>query len=181
MVSKAAKKNVSAHNFIIFSFTLVALVVIVIILFLLNVFNTSTAGDNTAQGAVNSRENFVADESNADEIAKQLEELGRDNLFYVSLNGVWTFADGETASHDAIMENASQNTQDMFVTIVLEGSEDILYKSDVISPGEALSNIKLLRDLEPGIYEALAVHHPLYPDGTVETQINMRLKLVVEK
>lgn len=163
-----------------FAVVIVALVVVMVYLLVGNGNSDGNTVDGGGQPGnvvpMQNAGNVVMTEDNYDEIQKQMNE---NNLFYVSMNTTWTFANGTAISEDAVMNNSDLNPTDMFITITVPGENQILYTSPIVPPGAALKDIQLGVDLDPGVYDTVCVHHVLDANGEEEAQVSMQLTILV--
>lgn len=75
----------------------------------------------------------------------------------VSIANTIKFPNGSLNEGDARIENIEANRVDQVVTIALKDSDEVLYESGAIQPGYFIQNISLNKNLEPGIYKAVAL------------------------
>jgi hypothetical protein len=78
------------------------------------------------------------------------------------------------------MENSDMNADDMYITVELEDTREIIYQSPLLKPGEALSNITLGKNMDAGTYSTICAHHIMDgPDGTELSVVQMALTITV--
>ena len=77
----------------------------------------------------------------------------------VNMNYDWTFDNAKATSTNAYVGNSVNNSNTVYFTIALEGSEDVIYKSPYIPVGSHMENITLNSNLEAGTYEAVLTYH----------------------
>jgi hypothetical protein len=119
---------------------------------------------------------------NVDEIRTEVQANVERGMFMTHMNMIWSFADGESASYDAVMGNSANNTYPMWFTVVLDGTGQQVFESGLIPVGTMISEIKLSQDLEPGSYPATVYVNMVEQDGvtTVEPNMGFSVQLVIE-
>lgn len=122
--------------------------------------------------------NLVVDESNLTSVGQDLQSSVDDGMFEVSMNTIWNFPDGESASSDAYVANASGNHYPITFDILINETETI-YSSTVIPVGNRIKEIKLDKDLGAGTYEAVCQYHLWKEDGTENSQFGVNITLNV--
>jgi hypothetical protein len=122
----------------------------------------------------------VIDESNLDEITREIEEKVAKGMFETHMNTTWTFPDGKSPSSDAVMGNASSNHYPFWFEVTA-GTEGLVYTSSLLPVGSQIAEIILDKDLEPGAYPAVVTIHMMEEDGTeVESNMGFNITLIVE-
>ena len=67
----------------------------------------------------------------------------------------WTFADGESASKDAVLGNSPANTLPIRCVVTLNDTGEVVLETGAIPVGAELPDIILEKDLDPGKYDAV--------------------------
>jgi hypothetical protein len=128
----------------------------------------------------NEKRNVVVTEKNVDQVMSDMADAEKtDSGYYtVSMNNTWHFADGKAASSDAVMENFSMNTTDVYFDVVLKEDEDhVILKSPIMPPGSKMENITLDEDLDAGTYDCVCIYHLV--DENQKTTSTLRVELTV--
>lgn len=81
----------------------------------------------------------------------------------------------------AYLYNPEANPCYFEISMVLSDGDEVIYTSKMISPGQTLYEITLLRGLEPGVYEAY-LHYSTYSadDFSAMNGANVPFMLIVE-
>lgn len=102
--------------------------------------------------------------------------------YTVTMNPTWHFKTGDSASYDAVVINAEDNTNDVYFDIVLEEDESqVLYSSPVIPLGGQLENIELDETLDAGIYNCVVIYHLVDEEQNTLSTLRVTLQIVVEE
>ncbi len=127
----------------------------------------------------------VVTPDNVDEVVEELTnpEPTSTGYYTVTQNSTWYFQDGESASDNAYVENATENTTDVYFDVFIRGEEDdednALYKSPVIPVGQSVSNIKLDKDLDTGVYDCVIIYHLVDEDQKTLDTVRVGLTITV--
>lgn len=87
------------------------------------------------------------------------------------------------AEVEIIFENPISNAEKYYLTfeLVLKNTNETLYKSKMVPPGQAISNETLSRPLSSGTYDAIVKVQPYYMDSLQPTNnANIETKLIVK-
>jgi hypothetical protein len=123
----------------------------------------------------------VIDESNLDDITREMEEKVAKGMFETHMNTTWTFPDGQSPSRDAVMGNAASNHYPFWFEVTVPGAEGVVYTSSLLPVGSQIVEIILDKDLDPGNYPAVVTIHMVEEDGTeVESNMGFNITLMVE-
>lgn len=95
---------------------------------------------------------------------------------YINSNVVTESAQGQA---NFFIRNDKSNTEPWRVTIWTDDTNECVYKSDKIYPGEKVDYAKLQSDLPPGTYTCTAEFHILAPDGNEKSTIRVGIKITV--
>jgi len=94
----------------------------------------------------------------------------------------WNFETGDAVSPDAYVKNVTENTNDVYFDVVLEGDEDqVLYESPVIPRGSELEGIKLDTKLSKGEYPAVVIYHLVDDEQNTVSTLRVGVKIIVAK
>ena len=91
---------------------------------------------------LSSRGQVVTIENRDSIMADSTEEETMEANYEVVMSSNWTFADGNTGSENAYVENSSVNTNTVYFTITRIDTEEIIYISPRIAPGSYVKDIK---------------------------------------
>lgn len=95
---------------------------------------------------------------------------------YINSNVVVESAQGQA---NLFIRNNKSNTEPWRVTIRTDDTNECVYESDKISPGEKVDYAKLQSDLTPGAYACTAEFHILALDGNEKSTIRVGIKITV--
>jgi hypothetical protein len=122
----------------------------------------------------------VIDESNLNDIVREMEEKVAKGMFETHMNTTWTFPDGKSPSSDAIMGNAPSNNYPFWFEVAA-GAAGVVYTSSLLPVGSQIAEIVLDQNLDPGTYPAVLTLHMVEEDGAeVESNMGFNITLVVE-
>lgn len=91
-----------------------------------------------------------------EEIQAELNKIVEEGMFNISIASVVTVKAGTTEAL-ARIENIPANHHNMTVSITLEESNEVIYESAGLAPGQYIEYARLNRKLAPGEYQALAL------------------------
>lgn len=125
--------------------------------------------------------NVVVTPENVDEILENLkDQKTQAGQYEVTMNSDWQFKDGNSASSNAYVENATSNTNDVYFDIVHSDTGKTILKSPIIPVGSHLENITLDTDLEAGDYRCVMTYHLLDDNGQPVSKLNINLSIHVK-
>lgn len=101
------------------------------------------------------------------------------SYFTVTQNGTWTFADSNTPSEDAYVENDPENETPIYFDLIVDATEEVVYSSPVLELGAILENFTLDKPLEKGEYECTVEYHLIDEDQNTLTTTNVGVNVVV--
>lgn len=114
------------------------------------------------------------------EIQAELNRVVDESMFDVSIAHTMTFPDGQSEGEVRI-ENVPGNRYLLDCTITEADTGDVLYQSGILEPNHHITNGKLLKDLDPGTYQANALFTALDPDTEEETgHVTIEVTIVIE-
>lgn len=132
------------------------------------------SGESAAGG------NLVIDESNLASVTEDLQSRVDDSMFEMNMNTVWNFPNGESASDDAYVANASGNHYAISFEVILNENETV-FTSGVIPVGNRIKEIKLDQDLPAGTYDAVCMYHLLKEDGTENSSFGVNIVININE
>lgn len=123
----------------------------------------------------------VANASNIEQIQGEIHDKVARGMFMTHMNTTWTFADGESASSDAVMGNSTGNSYPFWFTVTLSDTDEVVYKSGQLPVGQQISEIKLNKDLDKGTYPAVVNVQMVEENGEeVESNMGFNITLIIE-
>lgn len=127
------------------------------------------------------RRNVLVTPENVESVLEEAQEAEMAGYYTVTMNPVWHFATGKSASYDAVVINAEENTNEVYFDVVLEEDESqILYSSPVIPLGGKLEKIELDETLEAGTYNCVVIYHLVDEEQNTLSTLRVTLQIVVE-
>jgi hypothetical protein len=123
--------------------------------------------------------NLVIDDSNVEDIKAQVEEKVSRGMFETHMNTVWNFPDGKSASTDAVMGNSANNRFPFWFEV--KADDDIVYTSSLLPVGSQVKEIKLLKNLSKGSYNATVYVHMVDENGEpVDSSVGFSVTLNIK-
>lgn len=99
---------------------------------------------------------------NVDEVMSEwMEEPDtyKPQYFTVVQNSIWTFADGNSPSADAYVENDRDNETAYYFDVVVDSTGELVYSSPVLELGAKIEGFKLDKPLDAGNYNCTMTYH----------------------
>jgi hypothetical protein len=157
---------------------IIVLLVVVIVLLVKKDTQTSTSATESEP-----KRNVVVTPDNVEETIAQLEEseLAPSGSYVVSMTDDWHFTDGSSASSDAYVENAVENTYDVYFDITLADTGETIYSSPVIPIGSYLEDITLDKVLEDGVYDCVITYTKVDSDQNPQGSVSVSLTITIGK
>lgn len=128
--------------------------------------------------------NRVVTPDNVDEVIAQLENSNQrvsSDRYVALMNYSWTFADGDSASSDAYVENSAENQFPVYFTVALaDDRNNPVYTSPDIPVGGQLKNIKLDTSLKAGVYDTVITYYLLDDDRKERSHVSMELTITIK-
>ncbi len=157
--TESGKKNKTAIIVIII-LAVVVIALVGVVAFLLGRGSKEDGGAQTSEGTnravvSNNSARVILDEKSADSVVEEMRKQIEEGFFECKMSSDWTFADGNSESKDAYVENSENNTHPIYFDVVLEDTEELIYSSPVIPVGSHLTDFKLDKPLSAGKYRAL--------------------------
>lgn len=128
--------------------------------------------------------NVVVTRDNVEEVVDEMleKEYVEPGYYSASMNNVWHFATGNTASEDAFVENVEENTHDVYFDVFLaDDEENAILESPVLPKGSELKEITLDTPLDAGTYDCIMVYHLIDEDQNTVGTLRVGLTIVVEQ
>jgi hypothetical protein len=152
------------------------LLVVVIVLLVKKDTQTATSATESEP-----KRNVVVTPDNVEETIDQLEEseLASSGSYIVSMTNSWHFTDGSSASDDAYVENAVENTSDVYFDITLADSGETIYSSPVLPVGSHLANITLDSVLEDGVYDCVLTYTKVDENQNPQGSVSVSLTITI--
>ena len=125
-------------------------------------------------GKGNTNESEPSDSSEAEERYEYGEPL------FVSMETTdWYFPSATEASTNALIAHSEMNHCDIYVEVILNTTQEVIFRSQVLKPGETLREITLGAELESGTHECVALYHLVNSDTGEEYDDNVRLGMTI--
>jgi hypothetical protein len=96
-------------------------------------------------------------------------------------NSTWNFADGSAATHNAYVENVTDNSTPVYFDLIVDETGEVIYSSPVLELGAKLDGFKLDTPLEKGEYDCTVVYHLIDDEQNTLTTVNVGVTVIVEK
>ncbi len=114
------------------------------------------------------------------EIQAELNRVVDESMFDISIASTMEFPDGASEG-DIRIENVPGNRYLLECQLIETETGAVLYESGILEPNHHISKGKLLKDLEAGVYSALAVFTALDPDTEDEVgKSNVEVTIIVQ-
>ncbi len=173
---KGGQRNVIVLLLIIIAL-LVVVVGVVVVMMLGKSKNTEVVEEE--------KRDVVINEDNAEDFAEELLTPTEENkvqagTYDVVMNSTWNFEDGESVSSNAYVENAAENTNDVYFDVTITDTGETIYESPVIPIGSHLDEIKLDKDLDAGTYNCDLTYHLIDEEQNTLSTLTMALVIVIE-
>jgi hypothetical protein len=128
----------------------------------------------------------VVTEENAEGFVEELfdnddsSQRAAPSSFDTVMTTVWHFTDGQSESSDAYVENAIENATPIYFDVRLTDTQETIYESPVLPLGTHVNKIKLMRDLDPGIYDCELTYHLIDDEQNTLGTIDVVVTVIVE-
>ena len=169
-----------------FAVVIIALLVVIVILLV----KGQASGQNVPEAVQNSAEpkvkrNVVVNEENVEEVVDNMASEGREFVepgYYIcNMDTDWTFETGDAVSKDARVDNAVENTNDVYFDVFLANDESTpIYCSPVIPRGSFLEHIALDTPLDAGTYDCVVVYHLIDEEQETVSTLRVAITITVE-
>lgn len=123
----------------------------------------------------------VITEGNYKQIMEEMGNEVQEGYFETYMNTDWIFPDGGSETTNAILGNSPNNKKPIRCEVVLEDTEEVIFKTDVIPVGAEVPPFKLDVDLEAGTYDAVCMVYLLdeEKDGTYTDYSNAGFNVTI--
>ncbi len=125
-------------------------------------------------GKGNTKESEPSDSSEAEE-----GHMYGQPLFVSQETTDWFFPSATEASTNAVVAHSELNQCDIYVEIFLNSTQEVIFRSQIIKPGETLREITLGKELESGTHECVMLYHLVDSDTGEEFEDNVRLGITI--
>lgn len=125
-------------------------------------------------GKGNTKESEPSDSSEAEE-----GHMYGQPLFVSQETTDWYFPSATEASTNAVVAHSELNQCDIYVEIFLNSTQEVIFRSQIIKPGETLREITLGKELESGTHECVMLYHLVDSDTGEEFEDNVRLGITI--
>lgn len=174
---KSEKKGGKIVNIVCILIAIVAVVVVCVVLL------------KPDEEAVPKRD-VVITSDNADKVAEELyqerqeEQETQDVIaptsYNVRMNSEWVFADGETVSENAYVENSTRNKNDVYFDVMISDTEEIIYESPVLPVGSHIDAVTLGKDLDAGTYDCVCKYYLVDEEQNPVATVSVAVTVIVE-
>lgn len=140
------------------------------------------ASSDNGQGRATLR--GVVTRENAEEIAEDFlsEPAPAPQYYEVTMNNVWHFPDGASPSTDAVVENSTENSTDVYFDVLMADDEtNVIYASPIIPLGERVEKFQLERNLDAGTYPCVCVYHLVDANQRTLSTLRVAVTVIVEQ
>lgn len=124
--------------------------------------------------------NLVVDEDNLEDVMNRLRENVEENMFEVAMTFSWRFPDGASPASSAYVENSTANSRPFYFEVLLDDTNEVVYKSTVVPVGKALRSITLSKDLDAGVYGATCLYHFLDENNNEVSNVAFGITLTID-
>jgi len=119
-------------------------------------------------------------EANILNIEKDIEEKVALGMFETHMNTTWRFPNGKSPSSTAVMGNSPSNNFAFWFTVTLSTGEEI-FRSGLLPVGTEIAEIKLIRELPAGTYDAVVAINMVQDDNTpVDSNMGINVIIIIE-
>lgn len=116
-----------------------------------------------------------------EEIQAELNKIVEQTSLNIQINTEVEFEDGKSEG-DFRIENSPANHYNMQVDVCLADTDELVYRTGLLEVNSHIEKGKLLVDLDPGVYDAIAKFTAYVPEtDTKAGQVNAEIKLIVKK
>ena len=125
--------------------------------------------------------NVVVTPDNVEDIIKEMEgQRVAPGTYEVKMNPEWTFKNATAASSNAYVENAANNTNDVYFTLSYADTKEVFHTSPVIPIGSRIANIALDSSLPKGTTDCIITYHLLDNNREELSSVNLTLSITIE-
>lgn len=125
------------------------------------------------EGVVTPNEDWLEDD-----VAGDLDE----NTYVFNMwETTWRFTDGDSPSYDASIVNDMINSNPVYLELILDSTEEVLFVSDYMEPGDSLHGVELGTHLEKGEYGCTLIYHLMDQEKKEEVDtVRLAITVVIE-
>lgn len=105
-------------------------------------------------------------------------EESLDGTFEVYANTNLTIEDGKM---NLMGQNISTNSDDCYIEVVLKDSEEVIYKSDILSPGYSIEEASVNTSMSAGEHSGKVIFNVLDESGDVKNTVRLNAKITVKE
>lgn len=130
------------------------------------------------------KRNVVVNQNNVEQVVEDMaeQEYVEPGYYATRMTTTWHFASGDAVSEDAYVENAPDNTNDVYFDVFLAGDESTpILQSPVIPVGASLEDITLDTALEAGTYDCVMVYHLVDEEQNTVSTLRVGFTIIVEQ
>lgn len=175
-----AKKGSNIGKIVIAVAGLIIIALLVVIVVLLTRGNKTV--EEKPESDVASR-GVVVNQSNVDDVVDNmvLTPYVEPGYYEASMTNVWHFADSNSVSSDAYVQNVEGNTNDVYFDVFLASDESSpIIESPVIPRGVEMDEIKLDKEIPAGTHDCVMVYHLIDENGKSISTLRVGLTIIVE-
>lgn len=99
--------------------------------------------------------------------------------YTITMNMTWNFADGESKSSNACVENCTQNKTPVRFEVCLSDTDEVIYHSPVLAVGERIQNMKLDKNLAAGTYDCIITYTLLDENNHDISYVSVNMTVVI--
>lgn len=123
----------------------------------------------------------VMNESNVKAIKEDIQAKVAEGMFSTYMNTTWVFADGGSASSNAVMGNSEANNYPFWFTVTLSDTQEVVFTSGTLPLGTQIDKVVLTKDLEKGTYPAVVNIHMINDKGEeVDSNMGFNIDIMIE-
>ncbi|MBE6753366.1 MAG: hypothetical protein E7559_03270 [Ruminococcaceae bacterium] len=163
-------------------YAILACLVLIIILLIILLLHSCPGGDHEYTDFDRDPNALIGqlEGKSPEEIQAELDRIVEEGMFNISINATPVFKDG-SAKGNLRIENIPANHYNMKVTITLDETGEVIYKSGIIEPNHHIENDKLEIVLPKGYHAATAVFTAYEPDtNELVGQAAAKINILVE-
>lgn len=101
-----------------------------------------------------------------------------DGTFEVYANTNLTIEDDKM---NLMGQNISTNSDDCYIEVVLKDSEEVIYKSDILSPGYSIEEASVNTSMSAGEHSGKVIFNVLDESGDVKNTVRLNAKITVKE
>lgn len=127
----------------------------------------------------------IVKEDNIDEFMSELAENDKNDTveagyYQVTMNPTWFFEDGSSPSSNAYVSNAETNTNSVCFDVIVRDTNEIIYKSPVLSVGTSVAAMELDTVLPAGTYDCICLYTLLDEENKPLSDLRVKLTVVIK-